>query len=63
MRILAAELPNSDLDFAPDFWVDFFPPVFSKEKALKNPPKNLPLDSPGYLFGKIPPRISAETLS
>ena len=35
--ILAAKLPNSDLNFAVDFWVDF--PVFSEENGPKNPPR------------------------
>ena len=34
--ILVAKLPNSDLNSAVDFGVDFFPPVFCSEKG---PPK------------------------
>ena len=33
MWILAAKLPNSDLNFAVDVWVDFFPPVFFQGKG------------------------------
>ena len=33
--ILAAKLPDSDLNFAVDFWVDVFPPVFSKGKRAE----------------------------
>ena len=61
--ILAAKLPNSDLNFAVDFLVDFFLLFFPRKKARKNPPKNPPQNSPGTLFGKFPPRISAEAFS
>ena len=54
MWILAAKLPNSDLNFAVDFLVDFFLLFFPRKKARKNPPKNPPQNSPGTLFGKIP---------
>ena len=54
MWILAAKLPNSDLNFAVDFSVDFFVLFFPRKKARKNPPKNPPQNSPGTLFGKIP---------
>ena len=59
VRILAAKLPNSDLNFAMDFGVDFFPPVFSfyffrRKKTRKNPPKNPPQNSRRTLFGKVP---------
>ena len=33
--ILAAKLPNSDLNFAVDFWVDFSTCCFPREKAQK----------------------------
>ena len=52
--ILAAKLPNSDLNFAVDFLVDFFLLFFPRKKARKNPPKNPPQNSPGTSFGKIP---------
>ena len=56
--ILAAKLPNSDLNFAVDFLVDFFLLFFPRKKAPKNPPKNPPQNPPhnslGTLFGKIP---------
>ena len=48
--ILAAKLPNSDLNFAVDFSVDFFFLFFPRKRARKNPPQN----SPGTLFGNIP---------
>ena len=54
MWILAAKLPNSDLNFAVDFLVDFLLLFFPRKKARKNPPKNPPQNSPGTLFGKIP---------
>ena len=37
--ILAAKLPNSDLNFAVDFWVDFFPACFPKEKSGFSKPR------------------------
>ena len=52
--ILAAKLPNSDLNFAVDFLVDFFLLLFPRKKARKVPPKNPPQNSPRTLFGKIP---------
>ena len=52
--ILAAMLPNSDLNFAKDFVVDFFLLFFPRKKARKNPPKNPPPNSPRTLLGKIP---------
>ena len=38
--ILVAKLPNSHLNFAVDFLVDFSSLLFPKKKAQKNPPKN-----------------------
>ena len=52
--ILAAKVPNSDLNFAVDFLVDFFLLFFQGKRPEKNPPKNPPQNSPGTLFGKIP---------
>ena len=51
MWIIAAKLPNSDLNFAVDFfwWI-----CFPRKKAQKDPPKNPPNSSPGNLFRKIP---------
>ena len=57
MWILAAKLPNSDLNFALDFWVDFLLLFSYKEKGPKNPPKNPPQNSPGNSVGKIPLRF------
>ena len=54
MWILAAKLPNSDLNSAVDFLVDFFLLFFPRKKARKTPPKNPPQNSPRTLFGKIP---------
>ena len=54
MWILAARLPNSELNFAVDFRVDFFLLFFPRKKARKNPPKKPPQNSPGTLFRKIP---------
>ena len=51
--ILAAKLPNSDLNFAVDFW-GIFSSCFSKEKAQKIPPENPPQNSPRVLIRKIP---------
>ena len=51
--ILAAKLPNSDLNFDVDFGVGFFLLFLSRKKALKTHPKN-PQNSPRTLFGKIP---------
>ena len=61
--ILAAKLPNSDLNFAVDFCVDFFVLFFPRKEAQKYPPKNPPQNTPGNLVGKISPRISAEAFS
>ena len=47
------KLPNSDLNFAVDLWVDIFL-FFPRKKARKNPPKNPPQNSPGNSVGKIP---------
>ena len=52
--ILAAKLPNSDLNFTVDFGVDFFLLFSPRKKARKNPPKNPPQNPPGTLLGKIP---------
>ena len=52
--ILAAKLPNSDLNFAVDLYVDLFLPDFPSNKAQTNQPKNPLQNSPGSLFGKIP---------
>ena len=54
MWILAAKLPNFDLNFAVDFLVDFFLLFVPRKKARKNPQKNPPQNSPGTFFGKIP---------
>ena len=51
--ILAAKLPNSDLNFAVVVWVDFSCSSQGK-KARTNPPQNPPQNSPGTLVGKIP---------
>ena len=48
--ILAAKLPNSDLNFAVEFLVDFSLLFFPRKKARKNPPKNPPQNSPVTLF-------------
>ena len=49
-----AKLPNSDLNFAVDFWVDFSS-CFSKEKGpQKSTAKNPLQNSPGNSVGKIP---------
>ena len=53
MWILAAKLPNSDLNFAVDFWVDLFLVLFARKKARNNPQKSPPLKSSRTLFGKI----------
>ena len=54
--ILAAKLPNSDLNFAVDFSVDFFLLLFPRKKARKKSTKHPPQNSPKTLtmFGKIP---------
>ena len=52
--ILAARLPNSDLNFSADFLLDFFLLFFPRKKARKNPQKNPPHNSPRTLLGKIP---------
>ena len=53
VQILAAKLPNSDLKFAVDLWVDF--PFFcSRQKRPKSSTKTSPENSPGHLFGKHP---------
>ena len=54
MWILAAKLPNSDLNFAVDFLVDFFLLFFPRNNARKNPLKNPPQNSLRTLVGKIP---------
>ena len=54
MWILVAKLPNSDLNFAVYFWVDFCLLFFPRKKARKNPPKNPPQNLPRTLFGKMP---------
>ena len=51
--ILAAKLPNSNSNFAGDFWVDFSP-VFSKEKDRKNSTKKSPQNSPRSCSEKFP---------
>ena len=48
--IFAAKLPNSDLNFAVDSWVDFFDLFLPRKKA---PPKNTK-NSPRVLVGRIP---------
>ena len=58
--ILAAKLPNSDLNFAVDLGWIFPPPLFPRKRPTKNPPQNSPLNSPGNPFQKNSPRISAE---
>ena len=55
---LAAELPNSDLNFAVDFGVDFFPPLFSKEKLGK---KSRP-DPCSVDFGRETPKSQFEII-
>ena len=52
--ILAAKLPNSDLNFAVDVLVDCFLLFFPRRKAQKNPPKNPPRNSPGTCSEKFP---------
>ena len=52
--ILAAKLPNSDLNFAVDFWGGFFPPDFSKEKGLKKSTKKSPAKFTQDFVRKIP---------
>ena len=54
--ILAAKLPNSDLNFAVDCWVDVCLLFFSKERRPqnRNPLKNIPANSPGNLFRNFP---------
>ena len=59
--ILAAIRPNSDLNFAVIFWVDFFRTVFPRRKARKNPPKNPPQNSARTWKNSL--RISAEAFS
>ena len=54
--ILAAKLPNSDLNFAVDFGVDFFFPSASRRKMppSKNPPKIPHKIHPGICPEKFP---------
>ena len=52
--ILAAKLPNSDLNFARGFLGGFFPPVFSKEKGPVKSTKSPRKIHPGNLVRKIP---------
>ena len=52
--ILAAKLPNSELNFALDFFGGSFPSNFSKEKGQKKSTKKSPQNSPGTLFEKFP---------
>ena len=56
MWILAAELPNSDLNFAVDFFVDFFL-LFSKEKGPKKSTKKSPAKFTQDFVRKNSPRI------
>ena len=61
---LAAKLPNSDLNFAVDFWVHFFPRVFSpRKKARIKSTKKSPAKFTQGFVRKNSPRISAETFS
>ena len=61
MWILAAKLPNSDLNFAVDFLVDF--PLFSKEKGPKKSTKKSPAEFTQDFVWINSPRISAEAFS
>ena len=55
MWILAAKLPNSDLNFAVDFLVDFFLLFFSKEKGPKKIHQKIPRKiHPGLCPEKFP---------
>ena len=58
MWILAAKLPNSDLNLAVDFYGGFFPPVFfSKEKGPKKSTKKSPAKFTQDFVRKNSPRI------
>ena len=60
--ILAAKLPNSDLNFAVDF-VFYFSSFFSKEKGPKKSTKKSPAKFTQDFVQKNSPRISAEAFS
>ena len=63
MWILAAKLPNSDLNFGVDFWGDFFLLFFSKAKGPKKSTKKSPAKFTRDFVRKNSPRISAEAFS
>ena len=52
--ILAVKLPNSDLNFAVDVWVDFFLLFLPRKRPEKSTKKKSPQKLPGTLIGKIP---------
>ena len=51
---LATKLPNSDLNFAVDFWVDFIGLFFSNEKGPKKDTKKSPAKFTQEFVRKIP---------
>ena len=57
--ILAVELPNSDLNFAVDFWVDVFL-SFPRKKAPKKSTEKSPAKFNRKLVRKNSPWMSAE---
>ena len=60
--ILAAKLPNSDLNFAVDFLCGFFLCFFPKKNAPKKSTKKSPQNSPRNLVGKIPSDLCRDLL-
>ena len=60
--ILSAKLPNSDLNFAVDFWVDFFSCFFQGKRPEKIHQKS-PAKFTQDFVRKNSPRISAEAFS
>ena len=61
--ILAAKLPNSDLDFAVDFLVDFFLLFFRRKNRRKKSTEKSPAKFTWDFVRKNSPRISAEAFA
>ena len=61
--ILAAKLPNSDLNFAVDFLVDFFLLFYPRKKAREKSTEKSPVKVTRDFVQKNSPRISAEAFS